>query len=197
MPSRACCCRSLRWRTCGRLTSTSPPSRMPGIGVPKGRDAARGGAPRPALAAALASCGGALVWIGCFSGVINVLLLAGSLFNLQVYDRVLASGSVPTLVALVFLVVVLYGFQGFLEFVRGRMLVRVGRALDDQLSPSIYQAIVQRPFAGGPNGDGLRPMRDLDQVRSFLASLGPVALFDLPWMPIYLGVCFLFHFWIG
>jgi PrtD family type I secretion system ABC transporter len=152
--------------------------------------------PGERLAEALRSCRSALIAIACFSGVINVLLLAGSLFNLQVYDRVLTSGSVPTLLALTFLVLVLYLFQGILEFVRGRMLIRVGRALDDQLNPSVYQAIVRLTVSAGA-GDRLQPLRDLDQVRGFLSGLGPTALFDLPWIPIYLGVCFLFHFWIG
>src|SRR5262245_7960550 len=149
------------------------------------------------LAAALSACRGAFIAIGLFSGVINVLLLTGSLFMLQVYDRVLPSRSVPTLVVLSVLVVGLYAFQGILEWIRGRLLTRIGRSLDEALSSRVYETIVALPLKARSSGDGLQPLRDLDQVRSFLSSIGPTALFDLPWMPLYLGLCFVFHFWIG
>jgi ATP-binding cassette subfamily C protein len=128
--------------------------------------------------------------------MINVLLLSGSMFMLQVYDRVLPSRSVPTLVALVALIAILYAFQGILEFLRGRMLARVGRALDERISDDVYRGIVQSALRP-TGGNGLQALRDLDQLRGFLTGLGPTALFDLPWMPLYLGLCFLFHFWIG
>jgi PrtD family type I secretion system ABC transporter len=152
---------------------------------------------RSALDAAVASCKHAFLLVGLFSGVINVLMLSGALFMLQVYDRVLPSRSVPTLVALVLLVGVLFAFQGVLEFVRGRLLVRIGRSLDDDVNEKVYGAVVRIPLRARADADGLQPVRDLDQVRSFLSSAGPTALFDLPWMPLYLGLCFLFHFWIG
>src|SRR6267142_6431049 len=146
------------------------------------------------LATALSACRGAFIAIGVFSGVINVLLLTGSL---QVYDRVLPSRSVPTLVALSVLVIGLYAFQGFLEWIRGRMLTRIGRSLDEALSSQVYEAIVALPLRVRSSGDGLQALRDLDQVRLFLSSVGPTALFDMPWMPLYMGLCFMFHFWIG
>jgi ATP-binding cassette subfamily C protein len=153
--------------------------------------------PPSLVAAALAACQSAFVAVGLFSGVINLLLLTSSLFMLQVYDRVLPSRSVPTLVALVILVAVLFSFQGILDFIRGRMLVRIGRSLDERLSNSVYEAIVRLPLKTRTTSDGLQPLRDLDQLRGFLSSLGPTALFDLPWIPLYLGICFLFHIWIG
>ena len=61
----------------------------------------------------------------------------------------------------------------------------------------VFDALVRLPLKTRGDGDGMQPLRDLDQVRSFLSGGGPTALFDLPWMPIYLGICFLFHFWIG
>ena len=149
------------------------------------------------LATALSACRGAFIAIGVFSGVINVLLLTGSLYMLQVYDRVLPSRSVPTLVALSVLVIGLYAFQGFLEWIRGRMLTRIGRSLDEALSSQVYEAIVALPLRVRSSGDGLQALRDLDQVRLFLSSVGPTALFDMPWMPLYMGLCFMFHFWIG
>jgi ATP-binding cassette subfamily C protein len=110
---------------------------------------------------------------------------------------VLPGRSVPTLIALMALATMLYVFQGALDLVRNRISVRIGRHLDETLGLRVYDAMVRLPLKTRGDGDGLQPLRDLDQVRSFLASGGPGALFDLPWMPIYLGICFLFHFWIG
>jgi PrtD family type I secretion system ABC transporter len=149
------------------------------------------------LATALASCRGAFAGIGLFSGMINILSLTGSFFMLEVYDRVLPSRSVPTLVGLAVLVAILFSFQGILDLIRGRILVRVGAALDEALSGRVYDTVVRLPLKVGNRNDGLQSLRDLDNIRSFLSSLGPTALFDLPWMPLYLGICFVFHFWIG
>jgi ABC-type protease/lipase transport system fused ATPase/permease subunit len=149
------------------------------------------------LKAALATCRGAFIGIGLMSGMINLLYLTGSFFMLEVYDRVLPSRSVPTLVGLAVIVGVLYVFQGVLDFLRGRILARIGASLDESLSQRVFDAVVRLPLKTRTQGDGLQPMRDLDQVRSFLSGLGPAALFDLPWMPLYLLICFAFHVWIG
>ncbi len=149
------------------------------------------------LAAALASCRGAFVATGLISGMSNILMLTGAIFMLEIYDRVLPSRSVPTLVGLAVLAVSLYLALGMLDLIRGRILVRIGISLDEALSERIYQTIVRLPSIVGLRNDGSVPMRDLDNIRSFLGGLGPVALFDLPWMPVYLGICFAFHFWIG
>ena len=154
-------------------------------------------APRSELSAALASCRGAFLSVALMSGMTNILYLTGSFYMLEVYDRVLPSRSVPTLVGLSILAAVLFGFQGILDLIRSRILVRIGASLDESLSRRVYDAVIRFPLKARAGGDGLQPMRDLDQVRSFLASGGPIALFDLPWMPLYLGLCFLFHFWIG
>jgi PrtD family type I secretion system ABC transporter len=131
------------------------------------------------------------------SGVVNVLALTGSFFMLQVYDRVIPGRSVPTLVGLAVFAAMLFVFQGVLELIRSRLLVRIGMALDARLSGQVYTALMRLPLRAKLTGDGLQSLRDLDQVRSFLSSAGPTALFDLPWMPLYLAICFLFHFWIG
>jgi PrtD family type I secretion system ABC transporter len=154
-------------------------------------------APRSEIAAFLVSCRRILWGLAAFSCLSNVLMLTGSFFMLQVYDRVLPGRSVPTLIALMALATMLYLFQGGLDLVRNRISVRVGRYLDETLGLRVFDAMVRLPLKTRGDGDGLQPLRDLDQVRSFLASGGPAALFDLPWMPIYLGICFLFHFWIG
>jgi PrtD family type I secretion system ABC transporter len=152
---------------------------------------------RSELAAALASCRGAFVATALLSGMSNVLMLTGALFMLEIYDRVLPSHSVPTLIGLAILAGGLYVALGLLDLIRGRILARIGISLDEAMSGRIYQTIVRLPAFVGQRNDGAAPMRDLDTVRAFLGGIGPVALFDLPWMPIYLGICFAFHFWIG
>jgi ATP-binding cassette subfamily C protein len=137
---------------------------------------------------------GATVLISAF---INLLALSGSLFSLQVYDRVLASQSLPTLVALLLLLVGVYLIQWPLDMLRGRMLARVGEVVDADLSPTVLATVRRQNLTGEARGDGLQPMRDLDQVRFFLGSQGPVAIFDLPWLPVFLAATFLLHPLLG
>ena len=149
------------------------------------------------LQRALACCRAAFIGIGIFSGLINLLMLTGSLFMLAVYDRVLPSRSVPTLVGLTAIAAILFIFQGLMEITRGRLLVRVGNQLDWSLSARVYDLIVRLPLRTRGSGDGLQPVRDLDTVRSVMSGAGPAALFDLPWLPFYLALCFAFHPLIG
>jgi PrtD family type I secretion system ABC transporter len=149
------------------------------------------------LATALSACRRAFIATALFSGMSNILMLSGALFMLEIYDRVLPSRSVPTLVGLLILVAGLYGAQGLIDMIRSRILVRVGHSLDETMSLRVYDAIVRLPLKAGAKGDGTQPIRDLDTVRSFLSGSGPIAFFDLPWMPVYLAVCFLFHTYIG
>jgi ATP-binding cassette subfamily C protein len=149
------------------------------------------------ISAFLFSCRTIFWALALFSGLSNLLMLTGSFFMLQVYDRVLPGRSIPTLVALSVLAIMLYAFQGGLDLVRSRINTRLGRYLDERLGGRIFESIVRLPLKTRGDGDGLQPLRDLDQVRGFLSSGGPTALFDLPWMFVYLGICFLFHFWIG
>jgi PrtD family type I secretion system ABC transporter len=145
----------------------------------------------------LASCRQAFWGLAIFSGLSNVLMLTASFFMLQVYDRVLPSRSVPTLVALLILAIVLYVLQGALDLIRTRISGRIGRFLEETLGLRVYDAVVRLPLKTRGDGDGLQPLRDVDHVRGFLSGGGPTALFDLPWMPVYLGICFYFHFLIG
>jgi ATP-binding cassette subfamily C protein len=153
--------------------------------------------PRSEISAFLVSCRRIFWGLAAFSGLSNLLMLTGSFFMLQVYDRVLPGRSIPTLVALLVLAIVLYVFQGGLDLVRSRISARIGRYFDETLGLRVFEALVRLPLKTRGDGDGLQSLRDLDQVRSFLSGGGPTALFDLPWLPIYLGICFLFHFWIG
>ena len=146
---------------------------------------------------ALASCKRAFLAVALFSGMSNILMLTGALFMLEIYDRVLPSRSVPTLVALLILAGGLYAAQGLIDAIRSRILVRIGHSLDEAMIFRVFDVIVRLPLKIGSKGDGTEPIRDLDTVRGFLSGLGPVALFDLPWMPVYLAICFLFHPYIG
>lgn len=123
----------------------------------------------------------------------NVLLLTGPIFMLQVYDRVLASKSVPTLVALTGLVLVLYGFYAVIELVRQRMSVRLAEIVSARMAGPVFQSMIS---AQGPDRRA-DPVRDMDTVRQFVAGAGPIALIDLPWMPLYLALVWMFHPMLG
>ncbi|MBV5271556.1 MAG: type I secretion system permease/ATPase [Afipia sp.] len=152
---------------------------------------------QPLAAAVVSTLRPAIVGIALVSGAVNLLALTSPLFMLQVYDRVLASRSISTLVGLAILAVALYAFQAMLDIIRARVLLRVGESFDHHLSGHVHEAVSRLPLETRMPGDGLQPLRDLDNVRSFLSGQGPTAFFDLPWVPLYLGICFLFHFWIG
>ena len=142
----------------------------------------------------------ASIFIACaavFSGVINILGFTAPLFMLEVYDRVVPSGNLPTLVALLVLAAGLYGFAGFLDVIRSRILSRLSGIADTTLSIHVARAISLASLKANIAGDTLKPAQEADQIRGFLGGPGPVALFDLPWLPIYLVVCFFLHPMIG
>ncbi|NBB49284.1 type I secretion system permease/ATPase [Rhizobium sp. CRIBSB] len=156
----------------------------------------RASTPEP-LVSNMTDMSGALLAIALLSGVVNILALTSPLFMMQVYDRVLSSGSIPTLIGLAVLAIGLYTFQAVLDAIRARVLLRIGEKFDHDLSPRVHHAVIRLPLLAPASGDGLQPLRDLDNIRGFLSGSGPTAFFDLPWMPLYLGISFLFHFWIG
>jgi ATP-binding cassette subfamily C protein PrsD len=149
------------------------------------------------VAAALASCRRPFVVIGIFSGLINLLMLSGSLYMLQVFDRVLSSRSLQTLIGLSLLLLAAYALQGFLDGLRLRLLARIGARFDEQVSPAAFAAAQKLPLLGFRAEQALQPVRDLDLVRGFLASLGPTALLDMPWLPLFLAGAFILHPWLG
>jgi ATP-binding cassette, subfamily C, type I secretion system permease/ATPase len=165
-----------------------------------GDDAQQGRRPsdgrRSELAAALAACRGAFIGIGLFSAMSNILMLTGSFFMLEVYDRVLPSRSLPTLAGLILLAGMLFSAQAVLDIIRSRLLVRIGTSLDEALSQRVFEVVARLPLKGGQS-TGLQPMRDLDGIRTFLSGNGPTAFFDLPWLPIYMGIIFAFHPLLG
>src|ERR1700751_4460816 len=151
------------------------------------------GVRRSELGDAGRACRNAFVGVGIMSCMINLLYLTGSIFMLEIYDRVLPSRSVPTLIGLIILAAGLYIAQGVLDLIRGRILGRVGTALEEAVNAVVFQTVVGRPLMVGGRNEGLQPLRDLDNVRGFLGSQGPGAFFDLPWLPFYLAICFAFH----
>jgi len=159
--------------------------------------AATPGVRRSELGDALRACRGAFIGVGMMSCVVNLLYLTGSIFMLEVYDRVLPSRSVPTLIGLIIIAAGLYMAQGALDVIRSRILGRIGTALDEALNARVFDTVVRLPLIIGGRGEGLQPLRDLDNIRSFLGGLGPSAFFDLPWLPLYLGICFAFHVMLG
>ena len=136
---------------------------------------------------------GIFVFLFSMSGLINILALTGSFYMLQVYDRALTSGSVPTLLALSVLAIGLYFFQGIFEVIRSQVLVRMGARLDKRIAPLAHRVAIDMPRFGFSNAEALERGRDVDTVRNFLGSQGPVALFDLPWMPIFLVFAYCLH----
>jgi len=137
----------------------------------------------------------AFLGVGLFSCAINILMLTGPLFMLQIYDRVLASKSVATLIALFALVITLYLFQGFFEFLRTKILARIGYAFDAQTMRIINRVWILSAVESNPKIQ--KPVQDLTTIRKFIGSSGLPALFDLPWVPFYLAIIFLLHFWLG
>ncbi|WP_375401982.1 type I secretion system permease/ATPase [uncultured Sphingomonas sp.] len=153
---------------------------------------------RTELRAAVARYRTAFITVAILSGMLNVLLLGGSLYMMMVYDSVLPSHSLPTLFGLLAMIVVIYAFQGLFDTMRQRILSDVASGLDRQLSRRVQLAISEASMRGGRTaGDGLTVMRDLDQVRGFLGGPGPAALIDLPWILFFLAILFMLHVWLG
>ena len=138
-----------------------------------------------------------MVGIALFSGVINLLMLSGSLYMLQVYDRVIPSRNIATLAGLSLMVLLAYLLQGYLDALRARMLCRVATLFDVGLQDSIHTALATLPLRGVKPMLMQQPLRDLDQIRAFMSSMGPTAFLDMPWIPIFLIALFLFHPAIG
>lgn len=145
--------------------------------------------------AALGDMRSAVLVVALFSAAVNILMLTGPLFMLQVYDRVLTSRSGETLVILFALVCGLYAFLSFFDFLRSRVLSRTAYKFDTALMPLaqktwIYQGVYSKAVSS-------RPVQDLTTVRQFVGSNAPSAFFDLPWVPLYLALIFFLHFWLG
>jgi PrtD family type I secretion system ABC transporter len=141
---------------------------------------------------ALAATRTAFLAVAGASTIVNMLMLVGPIFMLQVYDRVLPSRSLPTLIGLLIIAAVLLVIQAVSDSLRSRLLSRMGDLFDEVIRPAVF-ASVQYASVTRAHDDGQQTLRDLDTVRRFIAGTGLVAVCDLPWTPLYIGLCFLFH----
>ncbi len=149
--------------------------------------------PKSELRAAIGEHKGALVAVGLFSAVVNILMLTGPLFMLQIYDRVLASRSSATLLVLLIIVTFLYGLMGFLDHIRSRILARVGAGFQDKLDGRVFDAVLCQAELPAFRDRPASGLRDLSAIQGLLASPLPGALFDLPWAPFFIMLLFIFH----
>lgn len=137
------------------------------------------------------------IYAGAYSAAINLLMLVPTLYMLQVYDRVMSSGSVSTLAMLTIIMVFLMAATGAFEWVRSRILVSAGNKIEQGLRNRVFDATFKQALYSGGMGNGSQPNNDLSQLRQFMTGNGLFALFDAPWFPIYVAVMFMFHFWFG
>jgi ATP-binding cassette subfamily C protein EexD len=149
----------------------------------------------PELVAALKSIKSYFIYAGVFSAAINLLMLVPVIYMLQVYDRVMSSGSLSTLTMLTLLMVALLLAMGGFEWVRSMILISASNKIEAILRKRISDAAFRKTLLGG--GGGAQAIGDLTSLRQFLTGNGLFAFFDAPWFPIYVGVMFMFHFWFG
>lgn len=131
------------------------------------------------------------------SACINVLTITGSLYLMLVYDRVLPSQSLPTLFTVFAMILVAYVFYGIFDVMRSRMLADVAASLDHALAPRVQEIEARFAIERPDLREQVNPVRDLDQLRSYIASVGPPALIDLPWIVFFLAILTLVHYWLG
>ncbi|MGX1205542.1 PrtD family type I secretion system ABC transporter [Pseudomonas sp. F-14 TE3931] len=137
-----------------------------------------------------------LISVGCFTALINVLMLVPSIYMLQVYDRVLSSQNETTLAMLSLMVVGFFAFIGLLEIVRSFIVIRIGSQLERRFNLRVYQAAFERNLFKGEGNAG-QSLGDLTHIRQFVTGPALFAFFDAPWFPVYLFVIFLFNVWLG
>lgn len=148
--------------------------------------------PASELAKAIRHCRHSFMSAAIFSLFINLLMLMPSVYMMQVYDRVLGSNSISTLIMLTLLVVVLFITLGALEWIRSQILIRVSARFDLLLNERLYRVLFRQALATGGKSS-TQPLNDLLALRQFLTGQGLFAFFDAPWIPIYIGLLFLFH----
>jgi ATP-binding cassette subfamily C protein len=139
-----------------------------------------------------------LYWmVAVFSFFVNMLMLTGPLYMLNVYDRVLGSRSLETLIALSVLVGFLYACMGILDFVRGRIMGRIGARFQDRLDRRVFSAVLQATTQNRAPAQAATGLRDLESVQRLITSPALMAIFDLPWSPLFFLGIFIFHPMMG
>lgn len=148
--------------------------------------------PKSELAQAIHYCRHSFQSTAFFSLFINLLMLLPAIYMMQVYDRVLSSSSTSTLLMLTLLVVFLFGILGVLEWIRSQILIRVSARFDLLLNERLYHVLFRQALVSGGKSS-VQPLGDLLVLRQFLTGNGLFAFFDAPWLPVYVGLLFLFH----
>src|SRR6056297_1459200 len=138
-----------------------------------------------------------LLYVLGLSGVINILALTGAFYMMQIYDRALLSGSIPTLAMISLLAFGLFVFQGALDVLRSQILQRVGARFDHRVAPDVHMMTIEMPRYGFSIGESVERGRMVDTLRGFFGGPGLVALLDLPWMPIFIAFVFILHPYLG
>jgi ATP-binding cassette subfamily C protein EexD len=152
---------------------------------------------KTALEKVLRSCRDSFLYVGFFSLFVNLLMLVPAFYMMQMYDRVVNTGSTTTLLVLTLLMLLLMATMGSLDWVRSRILVRVGTRIDSLLGGRLHDASFRLSLESGGSGASAQPLSDLNGLRGFLTGPAIFAFFDAPWLPIYLLVMFFFHPLIG
>ena len=137
------------------------------------------------------------LFVGLFSAAVNLLMLTGPLFMMQVYDRVLGSRSVETLTALFVLICFLFALMGLIDVARSRVMARVAARFQEKMEGRVFAAALQEGSAAGNDMVTRGGMRDLEAVQRLIASPVLMALFDLPWAPLFLAAVYIFHPFLG
>ncbi len=140
---------------------------------------------------------GLLFSVGLFSVFVNILMLTGPLFMLQVYDRVLSSRSVETLTALFILVVLLYTFMGLLDYARSRVMARFGARFQTYLDETVFRATIKDAVIERERAKPASGLRDIEAIQAVLSNPAAFAVFDIPWTPLFIGAIFVFHPLLG
>ena len=135
-------------------------------------------------------------WVGIFSMIANVLMLTPTLYMLQVYGRVMKSGSELTLLMVTLFLVFFYGVMAFAEWLRSRLLVRIGVRLDEELNSQVFNSSFEA-YLNRTRHNVNEAFSDLTNIRQFLTANGVIAFFDTPWTPIYIAVIFLLNPFLG
>jgi len=151
----------------------------------------------PELTAALKDVKSYFILAAVFSAAINVLMLVPVIYMLQVYDRVMSSGSLSTLSSLTIIMVALLMAVGGFEWVRSRILISASNRIEKNLRKRVSRAAFKNTLLSGSTGAGAQSLSDLSNLRQFLTGNGLFAFFDAPWFPIYVAVMFMFHPWFG
>lgn len=145
----------------------------------------------------LYQCRHSFISAAIFSLFINMLMLVPVIYMLQLYDRVIPSGSMSTLIMLTLITMFLFLAMGGLEWVRSQILVKVSTRIETLLNERLYGIAFKQSLYTGGQKASTQPLDDLTSLRQFMTGNGLFAFFDAPWIPLYIAVMFMFHAWIG